>query len=309
MEGVVPGEHGAAEAGLPQRVGRALAVRDVEHRRRRRATAPREVGGTAGAVVERGARAADDLREALADAPQARDLAVDLVDLRGEPDAERLVGRPLDAQELLDLGEREAEPLRLLDRADEAHRLVVVGAVPGGRAVGLGQEAAPLVVAERLDVDPGPGGCLTDAHPFDCKPGLWYGLQVHDRPRLHPRLRPAALRALLRRRPGAARHRADGVGRGGRRVVGLLARRRRAGEGAHAAAARRLPRPVAPGRRAVLARGHRGRLPERRAAGAAAALRRRLLRRVPARPGRQQRRGRPQRPRPARGRSTTSGSG
>ena len=76
----------------------------------------------------------------------------------------------LDAQELLDLGEREAEPLRLLDRAHEAHRLVVVGAVPGWRSVGLGEQAAALVVAERLDVHPGPGGGFSDAHPSTVNP-------------------------------------------------------------------------------------------------------------------------------------------
>ncbi len=92
VEHVLPGQHGAAERGLPQRVAGAFAVGDVEERRprRRRPAAAGEVGGAAGAVVERGAGAADDACELVAHAPQRRDPRVDLVDLRRHPHPQRL---------------------------------------------------------------------------------------------------------------------------------------------------------------------------------------------------------------------------
>jgi hypothetical protein len=71
-------------------------------------------------VVERIARAADDPRELFPHPPQPCDPPVDLVDLRRHPHAQRLRGRagaPRRAQVLTDLGERETDRLRLLDRA------------------------------------------------------------------------------------------------------------------------------------------------------------------------------------------------
>jgi hypothetical protein len=70
-----------------------IAVRDVEDRSRGvllLAAAPREVRGPARAVIERVARAAEHPGELAADAAQARQLRVDLVDLGGKPDAPRL---------------------------------------------------------------------------------------------------------------------------------------------------------------------------------------------------------------------------
>ena len=71
VEHVLPGQHRAAEHGLAERVAGALAVRDVEEGRprRRRPAAAGEVRRAAGAVVERGAGAADDACELVAHAP------------------------------------------------------------------------------------------------------------------------------------------------------------------------------------------------------------------------------------------------
>ena len=107
-------------------------------------------------MVERVARATDDTCEFLPHPLQARDARVDLVDLRGHPHAQclgRLLRALRRAQVLVDLREREAERLRLLDRAQEANGVVVVAAVPARLALRLRQEPAALVIAERLDVD------------------------------------------------------------------------------------------------------------------------------------------------------------
>ena len=68
---------------------------------------------------------------------------------------------PHDAQVVLDFGQREAERLGVLDRAEETDRVLVVTPVPARRPGGLGQQAAALVVAQRLDVDAGPLGRLS----------------------------------------------------------------------------------------------------------------------------------------------------
>jgi hypothetical protein len=47
-----------------------------------------------------------------------------------------------DTQLLLDLGEREADRLGVLDRAEEANRLLVVAAVPARRPRRLREQAA-----------------------------------------------------------------------------------------------------------------------------------------------------------------------
>jgi len=94
VEHVLPRQDGSAERGPTQRVGRAFPVRHVQdgRRRGRLTTAAGEVGGAAGAVVERVARAPDDTRELVAHPPEARDPPVDLVDLRRHPDTQDLGG-------------------------------------------------------------------------------------------------------------------------------------------------------------------------------------------------------------------------
>src|SRR5204863_7769160 len=137
-------------------------VEDLPGARRRLTAAPREVGGAARAAVERVARTAQHATEFVPHPAQARDLRVDLVDLRRNADPHRVRRTPAvdQPQVLLDLRQREAEALRLLDRADEPYGLLVVRAVSGGRARRLGQEPAPLVVAQRLDIDARPRGHL-----------------------------------------------------------------------------------------------------------------------------------------------------
>ena len=139
------------------------------------AAAAREVRGAARAVVERVASAADDARELLAHPLQAGDAQVDLVDLRGHANAQRLgrLARALRrAQVLVDLREREADRLRLLDRAQEADGLLVVAAMPARLARRLGQQSATLVVPERLDVHARAGGDLSDLHASTIDPYL-----------------------------------------------------------------------------------------------------------------------------------------
>ena len=177
VQHVLPREHGPAEARLAKRVSRALAVRDVQEPPELRvAPAAREVGRAAGAAVERVAGAPEHARKLVADAVQARELRVDLVDLLGQPHADRLVRAAAagEARVLGDLVEREAEALRLLDRLDEADGLLVVGAVAVRRSSGLGQETAALVVAERLDVHSRASRDLADPHgeaSLDLYPG------------------------------------------------------------------------------------------------------------------------------------------
>src|SRR5581483_2944096 len=117
------------EPGLAEGVAGAFAVRDVQERVTvRLAALAREIRSAAGAAVEGIAGAADDPGEIVAHAPQARDPRVDLVDLRGSANAELLRRRdpaaPRDADVFLDLGEREAQLLRLLHRAHEADGLL-----------------------------------------------------------------------------------------------------------------------------------------------------------------------------------------
>ena len=107
----------------------------------------------------------------------------------------------------------------------------------------------------------------------------------------------------------AARDRADVQRRGPRRVGRLLDRAGRRPGAAHPRPAHRVRRAEARARGRVLAGGHGGGLPRRRRARAAARVPGGLLRLVPARPGRQQRRGRPPRgDARAAGTSTTCGS-
>jgi hypothetical protein len=93
-------------------------------------------------VVERLARAPDDPGEFIAHPPQRRDAHVNLVDLHSHPRPHSLRGRHApalhDAEVLLDLRKREPDRLRLLDRTQKAHRLLVVTAVPPVVRVGSG---------------------------------------------------------------------------------------------------------------------------------------------------------------------------
>jgi len=123
-------------------------------------------------VVQRVTRAADDSRELIAHPAQPGDAGVDLVDLRRGPGPQRRRGRPApgDAQILLDLGQGEADRLRLLDGAQEAHRVLVVVPVPARRAGRRGQQAAALVVAQRRGVDAGPPRGLSRSHASTINP-------------------------------------------------------------------------------------------------------------------------------------------
>jgi hypothetical protein len=164
---VLPREHRSAQTRLAEGVPGTLAVRYVEKGTGLGiAPAAGEVGGSAGAAVERIARAAEHARELVPYPAQAHDLLVDLVDLRGEAHTHRLGGDSSSSQPqmLLDLAEGEAETLRLLDRAHEAHGFLVVGAMPVRSSSRLLQQTAPFVVAQRLDVDPGAAGCLSNPH-------------------------------------------------------------------------------------------------------------------------------------------------
>jgi hypothetical protein len=175
VEHVLPRQHGATERGLTQRVAGAFAVGDVEERRprRRRPAAAGEVGGAAGAVIERDAGAADAACQFIAHAPQRHDPPIDLVDLRRHPHPQRLrrlTRAACRAQVLRNLCQREADRLRRLDRAEEAHRLFVVAAMPARRPLRRRQQSPPLVVAERLDVHSCAFRDLANSHAADDRP-------------------------------------------------------------------------------------------------------------------------------------------
>jgi hypothetical protein len=68
--------------------------------------------------------------------------------------------------------------LCLLDRAKEAHRLLVVATVPARRAIRRRQQSPPLVVAQRLDVHSCAFRDLADSHAADYKPVPRYGNQA-----------------------------------------------------------------------------------------------------------------------------------
>jgi hypothetical protein len=182
---VLPRQHRPAERRLPQRVPGALAVRHVQKRRTlsRLPTPPGEVAGAARAMVERLARTADDARQLLSHPPQTGDARIDLVDLRRHPHPQRLrrgSRPPRRTQVLGDLRQREADRLRLLDRPQEPHRLLVVRALSARLAIRLRQQASTLVIPERLDVHSSAHGNLADSHGADYRPVPWYGNQVAE---------------------------------------------------------------------------------------------------------------------------------
>ena len=126
------------------------------------------------AVVERVALAADDARQLLPHPPQPGDAGVDFVDLRRHSHAQRLGRFPAVAtlQVLADLGEREADRLCLLDRAQEPHRLRVVAAMAARVPRGRGQQASALEAAERLEVHARACCDLADSHAATIDPYL-----------------------------------------------------------------------------------------------------------------------------------------
>src|SRR5437763_4761282 len=65
-------------------------------------------------------------------------------------------------EQLLDLLQREAELLGVLDEAEARHRVVGVLAIPGRSAARGRKQATPLVITDRLDVHVGRVGDLTD---------------------------------------------------------------------------------------------------------------------------------------------------
>jgi hypothetical protein len=102
-------------------------------------------------VIERVAGAAEDACELGAHPAQGCDAQVDLVDLRGHANAQRLRRRARSSpgpQDVGDLGEREADRLGLLDRAQQPNGLLAVAALAARLAVRRRQQAAPLVVAQ-----------------------------------------------------------------------------------------------------------------------------------------------------------------
>ena len=62
----------------------------------------------------------------------------------------------------------------------EAHRLLVVAAMPARRPVGRRQQPPPLVVAQRLDVHARAFCDLADSHAADYRPVPRYGNQGHS---------------------------------------------------------------------------------------------------------------------------------
>src|SRR5262249_10347246 len=108
-------------------------------------------------------------------------------------DPQRLRGRAraaCRAQVLGDLGEREADGLRLLDRAEEAHRLLVVAAVPAPRAVRRREQSPPPLVAQRLGGLAPPLRHLADAHAPTIDPYLGTGIKQGGSRRSGPQLGP-----------------------------------------------------------------------------------------------------------------------
>jgi len=84
-------------------------------------------------------------------------------------------------EQFLDLTQREAEILRVLDETEPRYGVVGVLAVAGWRAPVCGKESSPLVIADRLDVDVDRRSDLSDgeAHGFSVEAGI----RIHPIPR------------------------------------------------------------------------------------------------------------------------------
>src|SRR5205807_7454649 len=94
-------------------------------------------------------------------------------------DVDLLSGFPLDGiaggavpdaqpEQLLDLLQRETELLSVLDEAQARHRVIGVLAISSRSAPRRRKEAAPLVIADRLDVHVGRVRDLTNAQRHSC---------------------------------------------------------------------------------------------------------------------------------------------
>src|SRR5260221_4858131 len=77
-------------------------------------------------------------------------------------------------EERLDLSEREPQLLGTLDEADDAHRVVPVGAISGRSPVRLRKQASSFVVAERLAIDARLVGNFAGPHERRLNPVLDY---------------------------------------------------------------------------------------------------------------------------------------
>ena len=139
VQHVLPGQHRTAQRRLTRRVPRRLSPLVTMQQRWAPVLHGLRPGlQRASAMIADRRRAPGDPGEFLAHAPQPGDPRVDLVDLRRRPHPQSFGGQappaaPHDSEVVLDLGQAEPGRLRLLDRAQEPHRVVVVAAVPARR--------------------------------------------------------------------------------------------------------------------------------------------------------------------------------
>ena len=143
----------------------------------RRLPPPGKIGRAAGAVVEGVARAAD--HAASSSRIRRRPAMPVSISSISRPSGRAAslrasrIGAPPEV--FADLGQGEADGLRLLDRTEEPHGVLVVAAVAAGLPVRGRQEPAALVEAERLDVHPRAPRDLADLHRPTIDPYLEYG--------------------------------------------------------------------------------------------------------------------------------------
>src|SRR3989454_6420043 len=118
-----------------------------------------------GGALRRRPPALRQMAKAVANLLQVLESLVELVRLPPDEITDvrtRRAARALDADDLLDLTQPEAEPLRLTHESEQPQRLGVVHAVAGRRAARRGQDARRLVEPHRLSRRSAPGGELTD---------------------------------------------------------------------------------------------------------------------------------------------------
>jgi len=97
-------------------------------------------------------------QQAAADLGQVGELAVEIGGFAPDEVADvgaRRAARPPDRDDILDLAEREAEPLRLPNEGEQRERVRPVDAVAGGSAPGRSEDAGRFVQPERLPSRPG----------------------------------------------------------------------------------------------------------------------------------------------------------
>ncbi len=98
---------------------------------------------------------------------EIRDLCVDLGEFGFDSGGQVAAGDDtggIHAEEVDDLGEAQAKPLGLLDRADSLHGIAGIVAVARPIAWRCGQNSSPLVVPERLWMHAIGGGKLAATH-------------------------------------------------------------------------------------------------------------------------------------------------